>query len=121
MPYLADLTWAHVFGDETYTDAVDAHDHAGDGEPLQAGQRVILPSSFSGGPRNMHGRYQDGAPPPSLSNPSSHLVIRSPVRPTRSPCAMCVAGMAVVRKRGKPSFFITMTCNPKCPEMGRPG
>lgn len=67
------------------TDAVDAHDHAGDGEPLQAGQRVILPSSFSGGPRNMHGRYQDG--------------------------------MAVVRKRGKPSFFITMTCNPKWREI----
>ena len=120
MPDLADLTWAHVFGDETYTDAVDAHDHAGDGEPLQAGQRVILPSSFSGGPRNMHGRYQDGAPPPCLSSPP-HLVIRSPVRPTRSPCAICAAGMAVVRKRGKPSFFITMTCNPKWREMGRPG
>lgn len=49
-------------------DAVDAHDHAGNGGPLQAGQRVILPSSFSGGPRNMHGRYQDGAARLELRN-----------------------------------------------------
>ena len=60
-------------------DAVSAHDH--DASELQAGKRVVLPGSFSGGPRNMHGRYQDG--------------------------------MAVVRKKGKPSFFITKTCNPK--------
>lgn len=46
-------------------DAVDAHDHAGGREPLQAGQRVILPSSFTGGPRDMHRRYHDGALPPT--------------------------------------------------------
>ena len=49
-------------------DAVYAHEQKGDGTPLQAGQRVILPSSFSGGPRNMHGRYQDGKHPHPLNS-----------------------------------------------------
>lgn len=47
---------------------------------VRAGKRVVLPSSFSGGPRDMNQRYHDG--------------------------------MAAVRKKGKPSLFVTMTCNP---------
>ncbi len=43
--------------------------------------RIYLPSSFTGGPRNMAMKYQDA--------------------------------MAVVNRRGKPSFFVTQTCNPK--------
>jgi len=40
-------------------DAVDARDHEGGG-PVRAGRpATILPSSFTGGPRDMHGRYQD--------------------------------------------------------------
>lgn len=71
-------------------DAVSAHDHqranGGDGrDALSVGTRVVLPASFSGGPRDMHKRYQDA--------------------------------MAVVRKKGKPSLFITMTCNPQWPEI----
>ena len=58
---------------------MNATDAAGGGA-VKAG-RVILPSSFKGGPRDMAGRYQDA--------------------------------MAVVRKMGKPSLFVTMTCNPK--------
>ena len=49
------------------------------------GQRIILPSSFTGGPRQMHKLYQDG--------------------------------MAIVRVFGKPDLFITITCNPKWPEI----
>ena len=63
---------------QNLADAVAAQDHDG---AITAGKRVVLPSSFAGGPRDMHARYQDG--------------------------------MAVVRKKGKPSFFITKTCNPK--------
>jgi hypothetical protein len=44
-----------------------------------------LPSSFTGGPRQMHKLYQDG--------------------------------MAIVRVFGKPDLFITITCNPKWPEI----
>ena len=50
-----------------------------------AGKRVVLPSSFSGGPRDMNQRYHDG--------------------------------MAAVQKKGKPSLFVTMTCNPYWPEI----
>ena len=60
------------------------HVDAGDGGQ-QVGKRVVLASSFAGGPRDMNRRYQDA--------------------------------MAVVRDRGKPSFFITFTCNPSWAEI----
>lgn len=68
-------------------DAVHAHDQANTGAALQVGQRVILPASFTGGPRDQSRRFQDA--------------------------------MAVVRRLGKPSLFITMTCNPGWPEIVR--
>ncbi|XP_078433135.1 uncharacterized protein LOC144704557 isoform X1 [Wolffia australiana] len=49
------------------------------------GRMIILPPSFTGGPRHMQGLYQDA--------------------------------MAIVRKMGKPDLFITMTCNPKWPDI----
>src|SRR5439155_27208386 len=49
------------------------------------GQRIILPSSFTGSPQQMHKLYQDR--------------------------------MAIVRVFGKPDLFITITCNPKWPEI----
>ena len=51
----------------------------------QVGKRIILASSFTGGPRDQQQRFQDA--------------------------------IAVVRKYGAPSFFVTMTCNPKWPEI----
>lgn len=51
---------------------------------VNAGRKVILPSSFNGSPRSMYQNYLD---------------------------AMCI-----VQHFGKPSLFITMTCNPKWPE-----
>jgi hypothetical protein len=51
----------------------------------QMGQKVILPPTFTGGPRYMHSRTQD---------------------------AFCY-----VRKFGRPDLFITMTTNPKWPEI----
>ena len=57
-----------------------------DGTPLQAiGTRTVLPSSFSGGPRQMYQLYHDA--------------------------------MAICRSKGKPDLFITMTCNPRWPEI----
>ncbi len=56
---------------------------AGEGG-LKAG-KIYLPSSFTGGPRNMQVKYQNA--------------------------------MAVVARKGKPSFFITMTTNPKWKEI----
>ncbi|XP_059147684.1 uncharacterized protein LOC131935318 [Physella acuta] len=56
-----------------------------DNDSAVPGRRVILPSTFSGSPRNMQQLYQDA--------------------------------MAIVRKFGKPDFFVTMTCNPKWPEI----
>ncbi|CAK9291251.1 unnamed protein product [Gordionus sp. m RMFG-2023] len=53
----------------------------GDTNADNLGRRIILPSSFTGGPRHMHQLYQDA--------------------------------MAIVRCFGKPSLFITFTCNPK--------
>jgi hypothetical protein len=50
-----------------------------DGDADVAGVKVILPASFSGGPRFMVEHYQDA--------------------------------MAIVRTFGKPTFFITFTCN----------
>lgn len=57
------------------------------GDESRAGRLIILPSSFTGGPRYMQSLYQDA--------------------------------MAIVRKYGKPDLFITMTCNPKWPEITR--
>ena len=69
-------------------DAVRAHDQqSGSAGELQVGQKVILPASFTGGPRDQNRRYQDA--------------------------------MAIVRRLGKPSLFITMTCNPQWPEIVR--
>jgi hypothetical protein len=64
----------------------------GDRPAASTGTRVILPSSFIGGPRHMAQLLQDA--------------------------------MAIVRKFGKPDFFITFTCNPNWPEIQsalRPG
>ena len=52
-----------------------------------SGTSVILPASFTGGPRFMKTLYQDA--------------------------------MAVVRAMGRPTYFITMTCNPAWPEIER--
>lgn len=49
------------------------------------GRLIVLPATFTGGPRYMMRLYQDA--------------------------------MAIVRKLGKPDLFITMTCNPKWPEI----
>ena len=68
---------------ELYSGLQDAI-NSGDSS-ANVGQRIILPSSFTGGPRQMHKLYQDG--------------------------------MAIVRIVGKPSLFITVTCNPNWPEI----
>ena len=66
--------------------AVAEHDaNGGATGEVMAGKRVILSSSFTGGPRNQQQRYYDS--------------------------------MAIVRKIAPPSLFITMTCNPKWPEI----
>lgn len=49
------------------------------------GRRIILPSSFSGSPRNMFQHYLDA--------------------------------MSIVQHHGKPSLFMTLTCNPEWPEI----
>ena len=69
---------------QNLADAVHTHDQAS-GQAVQAGRRVILASSFTGGPRDQQQRFHDS--------------------------------MAVVRRIGTPSFFITMTCNPQWPEI----
>ena len=56
-----------------------------DADPQNAGQRVILPSTFTGGPRYMHERQMDA--------------------------------MTYVRTYGRPDLFITMTTNPRWPEI----
>lgn len=53
----------------------------------RTGKKIILPSSFIGGPRHMAQLYQDA--------------------------------LSIVRRFGKPDFFITFTCNPKWPEITR--
>ncbi|XP_078438602.1 uncharacterized protein LOC144709071 [Wolffia australiana] len=58
---------------------------ATDNVAMPAGRMIILPPSFTGGPRYMQELYQDA--------------------------------MAIVRKMGKPDLFITMTCNPKWPDI----
>ena len=57
--------------------------HVGDAD--RAGHRIILPATFTGGPRFMAKHYQDA--------------------------------MAIVRKFGKPTFFITFTCNAQWSEI----
>ncbi|KAI8532314.1 hypothetical protein RHMOL_Rhmol11G0204200 [Rhododendron molle] len=54
-------------------------------EPDQIGQRMILPSSFTGGPRHMFEIFQDS--------------------------------MAITRYNHHPDIFLTMTANPKWPEI----
>lgn len=49
------------------------------------GRKLILPSSFTGSPRNMYQNYLDA--------------------------------MSIVQHFGKPSLFVTMTCNPAWPEI----
>ena len=61
--------------------------NAGDTDASRVGTRFVLPSSFSGGPRQMQQLYQDA--------------------------------MAIVRYYGKPSLFVTFTCNPTWPEITR--
>ena len=58
---------------------------AGPGTTRQVGHRILLPSSFVGGPRYMQQQYQDA--------------------------------MAIVRARGTPDLFVTMTCNADWPEI----
>jgi hypothetical protein len=51
-----------------------------DSDPRQIGRTIVLPSSFTGGPRYMRQMLQDG--------------------------------LAIIRHVGKPTLFVTMTCNP---------
>ena len=70
---------------ESYRELRD-HINATDGNPqARIGRRLVLPSTFEGGPRNMHQKYQNA--------------------------------MACVREHGKPDLFITMTRNPKHPDI----
>lgn len=69
---------------ELYKGLMDAFD-AADTDIESTGKRLILPSSFTGGPRYMLQLFQDA--------------------------------MAIVRKYGKPDLFMTVTCNPKWPEI----
>ncbi|KAJ9556655.1 hypothetical protein OSB04_011269 [Centaurea solstitialis] len=59
--------------------------NSGEVQPSRIGQRVVLPASFIGGPRDMRRRYMDA--------------------------------MALVQDDGKPDIFLTMMCNPNCPEI----
>ena len=57
----------------------------GDIDGSDVGSRIILPSSFTGGPRYMYNHYLDA--------------------------------LAICRVHGNPSFFVTFTCNTRCPEI----
>ncbi|KAJ9557870.1 hypothetical protein OSB04_012484 [Centaurea solstitialis] len=59
--------------------------NAGEVQPCRIGQRVVMPASFIGGPRDMRRRYLDA--------------------------------MTLVQDDGKPDMFLTMTCNPRWPEI----
>ena len=61
--------------------------NAGEVQPSRVGQRVVLPASFMGGPRDLRRRFMDA--------------------------------MTLVQDDGKPDIFLTMTCNPKWPEILR--
>ncbi len=86
-------------------DAVDAGDTA-----QQIGRRIVLPSSFIGG--------CDAVPLTGivllLSRPQSVPCVAGGARQMQQ---QYQDSMAVVRKRGKPDFFITFTCNPRWPEI----
>ena len=60
---------------------------SGNNDPTQVGKPVVLPSSFTGGPRYMQQNYMDA--------------------------------MALCRWYGCPDLFLTITCNPKWPEINR--
>ena len=72
-----------------YAQLLKIHSFLDDANPVNIGQKVILPSSFvgggGGGARYMHERTQDAMP--------------------------------YVCKLGRPSLFVTMTCNPLWPEI----
>lgn len=71
---------------ELYNNLTDyVHGQGNDDAPGNVGRHIILPSSFTGSPRNMYQNYLD---------------------------AMCI-----VQHFGKPSLFVTMTCNPKWPDI----
>ncbi|XP_024977134.1 uncharacterized protein LOC112514765 [Cynara cardunculus var. scolymus] len=59
--------------------------NAGEVQPSRIRQRVVLPASFIGGPRDMRRIFMDV--------------------------------MTLVQDDGKPDIFLTMTCNPKWPEI----
>ena len=58
---------------------------AGDEDSRELGREIVLPSSYTGSPRQMFKLYQDA--------------------------------MSIVRKYGKPDYFITFTCNPQWEEI----
>ena len=59
--------------------------NAGEVNPNRVGQRIVLPASFIGGPRDMRRRFLDA--------------------------------MTLVQDDDKPDLFLTMTCNPRWPEI----
>ena len=70
---------------ENYSGLVDHLNTIAHNADARVREIVVLPSSFSGPPRNMMQHYQDA--------------------------------MGIVRKFGKPDFFITMSCNPNWREI----
>ena len=58
---------------------------AGDVDSRELGRKIVLPSSYTGSPRQMFELYQDA--------------------------------MSIVRKYGKPDYFIAFTCNPQWEEI----
>ena len=83
------LTWVRLHQKDLradlYQGIVDAVNSDNDISATNIGKRIILPSTFTGSPRQMHKMFQDG--------------------------------MAIVRKYGKPSLFITFTGNPQWEEI----
>ncbi|KAG7177471.1 putative Helitron helicase-like domain at N-terminus-containing protein 2 [Homarus americanus] len=69
---------------ENYSDLRDSL-LAADGDPNQVGRRIVLPATYTGGPRYLHEKRSDA--------------------------------MAFVRHYGTADYFITMTCNPRWPEI----
>ncbi|XP_071720143.1 uncharacterized protein [Rutidosis leptorrhynchoides] len=75
-----------AFRIEQISNLLEAQD-SGNEDVSVLGNRIMLPSSFTGGARYMYANYMDA--------------------------------MAIVRAYGSPDLFITLTCNPKCPEIMR--
>ncbi|XP_061341343.1 uncharacterized protein LOC133287696, partial [Gastrolobium bilobum] len=71
---------------ELYKNIKNAFDR-GEDEAINTGKRIIIPSSFTGGPRYM--------------------------------AENCKDAFAICRWAEYPHLFITITCNPKCPEITR--